>query len=320
MSRLSPSSVAKPARLATSPASSVIVSGTLLSEAVSSPVRALDPVPHTVGVHHKAPNHLPSLHPHAVTLSLSMPPAGARARRRHVIMVIHHVMPPVRRRTASRLRRNLIQANGSHLRSLNLRDSITRGRPVALLIHMTLRCLTLSITSCLGNPHIPRPSLNLVTAPTAPVRDSRPRQRVQPFMTPCTRLPVMTCGLTPHLLLILDGLRSLLEFVVHLVYILCPDLSSHSFCVLSGDSLHQPRPSTGLLSTSRLPDPSHTQYPYMAPHPYTTPYSYSSPPPLVHRPSHLHANPKETGPTIITKPKSKLLCGAPLHTRLPAMI
>jgi hypothetical protein len=45
-----------------------------------------------------------------------MPPAGTRARRRHLIMVIHHVMPPVRRRTASPLRRNLIQTNGSHLR------------------------------------------------------------------------------------------------------------------------------------------------------------------------------------------------------------
>jgi hypothetical protein len=67
-----------------------------------------------------------------------MPPAGTRARRRHLIMVIHHVMPPVRRRTASRRRRNLIQTNGSHLRSLNLRDPITRGRLVSLPIHMSL--------------------------------------------------------------------------------------------------------------------------------------------------------------------------------------
>ncbi len=66
-----------------------------------------------------------------------MPPAGTRARRHHLIMVIHHVMPPVRRRTASRLRRNLIQTNGSHLRSLNLRDSIMRGPLLSLPIHMT---------------------------------------------------------------------------------------------------------------------------------------------------------------------------------------
>ena len=238
-----------------------------------------------------------------------MPPAGTRARRRHLIMVIH-------------LRRNIIQAIGSHLRSLNLRDSITRGQLVSLPIHMTLRCLTLSITSCLGNPHTLRPSLNLVTAPPAPVRDSRPRQRMQPSMTPCRRLSLtfgLTC-LTPHLLLVLDGLRSLLEFVVHLVSILCPNLSSHSFCVLSGDSPHQSHSSIGLPATGRLLDPSHTQYPYMAPHPYTTPYSHSSPPPLVNRPSHLHAKPKETGPIIITKPKNKLLSGAPLLTRLPAMI
>lgn len=114
----------------------MIASGTLPSEAASSLAQALDPVPRTAGVHHhrKALNPLLSLHPHAVTLL--MPPAGTRARRRHLIMVIHHVMPPVRRRTASRLRRNLIQTNGSHLRSLNLRDFITRGRLVSLPIHM----------------------------------------------------------------------------------------------------------------------------------------------------------------------------------------
>jgi hypothetical protein len=66
-----------------------------------------------------------------------MPPAGTQARRHHLIMVIHHVMPPVRRRTASRLRRNLIQTNGSHLRSLNLRDSITTGPLVSLPNHMS---------------------------------------------------------------------------------------------------------------------------------------------------------------------------------------
>ena len=66
-----------------------------------------------------------------------MPPAGTRARRRHLIMVILHVMPPVRRRTVSRLRPNLIQTNGSHLRSLNLRDFITRGRLVPLPMYMT---------------------------------------------------------------------------------------------------------------------------------------------------------------------------------------
>ena len=94
----------------------MIASGTLPNEAASLPVQALDPAPRTAGVHHhhKALNPLRSLHLHAVTLS--MPPAGTQARRRHLIMVIHHVMLPVRRRTASRLRRNLIQSNGSHLR------------------------------------------------------------------------------------------------------------------------------------------------------------------------------------------------------------
>lgn len=61
-----------------------------------------------------------------------MPPAGTRARRRHLIMATHHVTPPARRRTASRLRRNLIQTNGSHLRSLNLREFITRGPLVSI--------------------------------------------------------------------------------------------------------------------------------------------------------------------------------------------
>jgi hypothetical protein len=149
----------------------------LPSEAASSPVRALDPAPRTVGVHHKAPNHLLSLHPHAVTLS--MPPAGTRARRRHLTMVIHHVMPPVRRRTASRLRRNLIQTNGSHLRSLNPRESITTGRLVSLPSRMTLRCLTRLITSCLGNRHTVRKSLNLATAPPAAVILITPSQTHQ---------------------------------------------------------------------------------------------------------------------------------------------
>jgi len=127
----------KPARLAILPVSFVIASGTLPSEAASLLVQALDPAPRTAGVHHhhKAPNPLPSLHLHAVTLL--MPPAGTLARRRHLIMVIHHVMPPVRRRTASRLRRNLTQNNGSHLRSLNLRDFITRGLLIPLPIHIT---------------------------------------------------------------------------------------------------------------------------------------------------------------------------------------
>lgn len=153
------------ARPATPPASSVIASGTLPSEAASSPVRALDPALRTVGVRHKAPNHPPSLHPHAVTLS--MPPAGTRARRRHLIMVIHHVMPPVRRRTASPLRRNLIQTNGSRLRSLNPRESITRG-PLAPPLPDSHHAQS-SDPFCLGNPRTLRPSLNLVTAPPAAV-------------------------------------------------------------------------------------------------------------------------------------------------------
>lgn len=46
-----------------------------------------------------------------------MPRAGTQARRRHLIMGIHHVMPPARRRTAFRLHPNPIQTNGFLLRS-----------------------------------------------------------------------------------------------------------------------------------------------------------------------------------------------------------
>jgi hypothetical protein len=85
------------------------------------------------------------------------------------------------------------------------------------------------------------------------------RVPIPPRLT-LARIPV----LTPRPLLIFDGLRSLLQSVVHLVSILCPDLSSHSFCVLPGDSLHQSGSSTGLPATSGPPDPSHPHYSYMS--------------------------------------------------------
>ena len=57
-----------------------------------------------------------------------MPRAGTRARRRHLTAAIHHVMRLAHHRTASRPLRNQIQINGSHLRSSNLQDPITRGQ------------------------------------------------------------------------------------------------------------------------------------------------------------------------------------------------
>jgi hypothetical protein len=74
-----------------------------------------------------------------------MPRAGTRARRRHLIMDIHHVMLPVRRRTASPLLRNRIQTNGSHLRSLSPRDFITRGRYCLPPDPYDIRCLTIHL-------------------------------------------------------------------------------------------------------------------------------------------------------------------------------
>ena len=54
----------------------------------------------------------------------------------------HHVMPPVRRRTASRPPPNQTQTNGFLLRSLSLRDFITRGRSRHVPVPCAIRCLT----------------------------------------------------------------------------------------------------------------------------------------------------------------------------------
>jgi hypothetical protein len=114
------------------------------------------------------------------------------------------------------------------------------------------------------------------------------------------------------LLLTLNGLRNLLQFLVCVAPIMCPDLSFHFFCHILGAWPHHVR-SPGVPGTRGLTEHPHPQHPHLPPpylshpafyspiphpsmlYPYMAPHPYPPPPAaLPEPPSRKRSGPEET--------------------------